>query len=543
MQLASFLRRLRLSPFFNSLIVMGGYILSRVTGLVRDVILAAQFGTSPDFAAYRAAFKVPDLLYIVIIGGALGSTFIPVFIEVWDRDGSERAWRMASAVLTWVLGLLALASGLLWVLAPLLIGWFFGGQGFSPTGRELITDLTRLFLLSPLLLGLGGLAMAALNARDRFTLPAMAPSVYNLGIIAGTLVLAPRLGIWGTAWGVIVGALGYLLVQIPGLFRLGMRLRLTMGRGMAELRTIASQMAPRVVGQSAAQLSILVTAALTARLALGDEKLAGLDYAYQLMLLPYGIFALSLSTVAFPLLARLFADRQLDELADRVRQTLRMILFLTLPATVMLMVLAVPLVRLVLQRGEFDQVSLTFTVMPLLAYATALPAFAASEILIRTFYAMQQTLVPVLVGLLQVGLNLGLGILALNMGGNVGTLALAFSVANNIEMLLLLILLQRLLPGIWRDGALRRSVLASGLATVVLGGMVWTVRQMSLATLPFLALDGLYAWRADMLALVAWLVAVGMVALALYVTLAAFLGSGEARIVLSRLRHLAARER
>ena len=302
-------------------------------------------------------------------------------------------------------------------------------------------------------------------------------------------------------------------------------------------------MAPRVVGQSAAQLSILVTAALTARLALGDEKLAGLDYAYQLMLLPYGIFALSLSTVAFPLLARLFADRQLDELADRVRQTLRMILFLTLPATVMLMVLAVPLVRLVLQRGEFDQVSLTFTVMPLLAYATALPAFAASEILIRTFYAMQQTLVPVLVGLLQVGLNLGLGILALNMGGNVGTLALAFSVANNIEMLLLLILLQRLLPGIWRDGALRRSVLASGLATVVLGGMVWTVRQMSLATLPFLALDGLYTWRADMLAPVAWLVAVGMVALALYVTLAAFLGSGEARIVLSRLRRLAARER
>jgi putative peptidoglycan lipid II flippase len=540
-QLVSFLRRLRLSPFLNSLIVMGGYILSRITGLVRDVILAAQFGTSPDFAAYRAAFKVPDLLYIVIIGGALGSTFIPVFIEVWDRDGSERAWRMASAVLTWVLGLLALASGLLWVLAPLLAGWFFGGQGFTPAGRELISDLTRLFLLSPLLLGLGGLAMAALNARDRFTLPAMAPSVYNLGIIAGTLALAPQAGIWGTAWGVIAGALGYLLVQIPGLLRLGMRLRLTVGRGIVELRTIARQMVPRVVGQSAAQLSILVTAALTARLALGDEKLAGLDYAYQLMLLPYGIFALSLSTVAFPLLARLFADRQLDELADRVRQTLRMILFLTLPATVMLMVLAVPLVRLVLQRGAFDQASLTFTVMPLLAYATALPAFAASEILIRTFYAMQQTLIPVLVGLLQVGLNLGLGTLALSMGGNVGTLALAFSVANNIEMLLLIILLQWRLPGIWRDGALRRSVLAAGMATVVLGGMLWTVRQMSLTALPSLALEGLYFWRSDLLPLGVWLATVGIAGLALYVGLAGLLGSGEARMALSRLRRLVTR--
>lgn len=515
---------------------MGGYILSRVTGLLRDMLLATQFGTSPDYAAYRAAFKVPDLLYIVIIGGALGSTFIPIFIQVWDRDGSARAWHLASAVLTWALGLLALASGLLWLLAPLLTEWLFGGQGFSAEGRALITQLTQLFLLSPLLLGLGGIAMAALNARDRFILPALAPVTYNLGIISGTLLLAPQLGIWGAAWGVVIGALFYLLVQLPGLQQLGMQLRLTLGQGISELATIARQMLPRVLGQSASQISILVTAALTARLALGDEKLAGLEYAYQLMLLPYGIFSLSLSTVAFPRLARLFAEGQRAELAQSVRSTLSLILLLTLPAAAALMILAVPLVRLLFQRGEFDAVSLSYTVTPLLGYALALPAFAASEILIRTFYAMQQTRTPVLVGLFQVGLNLSLGTLALMVGAGTGTIALAFSVANNLEALLLFVLLARQLPDLWSERVFWRSLGAAVLATLGLAGALWLLTWLSLPYLPFVHIAGTYTWRSDLFYLLGWLVGVGMLGVMLYFGLAVLLGAHEARVLLRRIR-------
>jgi putative peptidoglycan lipid II flippase len=290
-----------------------------------------------------------------------------------------------------------------------------------------------------------------------------------------------------------------------------------------------------VLGQAASQLSILVTAALTARLVLGDERLAGLDYAYQLMLLPYGIFSLSLSTVAFPRLARLFADGNVDELASRVRRTLSTIVFLTLPATVALIVLAVPLVRVLFQRGEFSETSLVYTVVPLLGYATALPAFSASEILIRSFYAMQQTRIPVLVGIFQVMLNLGLGSFALSIGGGVGMLALAFSVANNVETVLLFVLLQRQQPGIWRNSTLWRSVRASLLATCTLALLVWGVKQWSLPFLPFLDTYAPYNWHTDLVVLVGWLAGVGIGGAALYTLLAGVFGSAEARMVWNRI--------
>ncbi|NJK81204.1 MAG: murein biosynthesis integral membrane protein MurJ, partial [Chloroflexaceae bacterium] len=475
-------------------------------------------------------------LYMVIIGGALGSSFIPVFIQVWERDGRERAWHLASAIVTWALLVLAVASAVLWLLAPWLTVWLYGGPDITPATLDLITRLTRLFLLSPLLLGLGGLAMAALNARERFALPALAPAIYNIGIIGGALLLAPTMDIWGLAWGVVAGAALYLVVQLPGLWALGMQLRPTLGRRMAEVRSVAIQMGPRVLGQAASQISILVTAALTARLALGAQLLAGLDYAYQLLLLPYGIFSLSLSTVAFPRLSRLYSEGNLPELMDSIRRTLRTILLLTLPATVALLVLAVPLVRLLFQRGAFDEQSLLYTVVPLMGYATALPAFAAAEILIRSFYAMQRTWTPVLVGLLQVSLNLGLGSLALALGGGVGMLALAFSIANNIEALLLMVLLGRRLPGIWRSRETWRTIGAAALATLVLAGWLWALRTLSQPFLPFLAVAGPYRWPADVVPLVLWLAVAGASGALLYTLLAALFGASEARAVLARLR-------
>ncbi len=537
MQLARLVHR-RDSTLLNSLIVMGGYVLSRLTGLLRDIVVSYQFGTDVSLGAYYAAFRVTDLLYMVIIGGALGSSFIPVFIQVWERDGSQRAWHLASAIITWALAILAGASAIIWLLAPQLTAWFFVGPDTSSAELALTSQLIRLFLLSPLLLGLGGLAMAALNAHNRFALPALAPAAYNLGIIGGALLLAPRWGIWGLAWGVIIGAAIYLLVQLPGLGKLGMRLHFSFGRGIGELGTIARQMIPRVFGQAASQISILVTATLTARLPQGLQRLAGLNYAYQVMLLPYGVFSLSLSTVAFPRLARLFSEGQHQELMQSVRRTLSIILFLTLPASALLMVLAVPLVRLLLQRGAFDQTSLDYTFMPLLGYATALPAFAASEILIRAFYAMQKTWIPVLIGLLQVGLNLALGALALALGYGTGMLALAFSIANNMEAALLCVMLSWQLPGIWRDRAMGRSLLAALVATLALAGLLQVAQQLSLPLLPFLGSAGHYTWQTDLVPLLLWLALVGSIGIGIYIGLAGLLGSQEARDYWRRIRRL-----
>jgi putative peptidoglycan lipid II flippase len=536
-QLTALLRRARSGALRNSLIVMGGFVLSRVTGLLRDLIASYAFGTSPAYGAYQAAIKIPDLLYLVIIGGALGSSFIPVFIEVWERDGQPRAWRLASAVVTWALLLLAAASAVLFAAAPWLVHVVYGGQGFDEATLDLIAGLTRLFLLSPLLLGLGGLAMAALNARDRFTLPALAPSVYNLGIIAGA-ALGPALGIgiWGMAWGVVVGALLYLLVQIPGLLTIGMDLRPTLGRRMAELGLVARQMGPRVIGQAASQVSIIVTAALAARLPAGLEKLGAMNYAYTLMLLPFGVFSLSLSTVAFPRLARLVAEGRRDELAADVRRTLGLILWLTLPSAVALAALSLPAVRALYQRGEFDNTSLLLTTQALVGYATALPAFAASEILIRSFYAMQRTWTPVLVGLLQVALNLALGTALLVARGDIGALALAFSLANNVEAALLFALLGRALPGIWRDGGFWRTLAAALGGAALLGAGLVALSAASRGLVPALAADHAYVWTRDLPALLAWLAAAGGLGAAGYVGLTALLGAGPARAALARLR-------
>lgn len=513
----------------GSITVMIGYFLSRLTGLLREIVISAQFGTCACLGAYRAAFKVTDLLYMVIIGGALGSSMIPVFIQVWERDGSRRAWALLSAVVSWAVVILGVASIAVGILAPWLVVWFYGHQ--QARGQTLDLHLTaqliQLFLFSPWLLGLGGLAMAILNAREHFVLPALAPATYNLGIILGAWLFSVRWGIWGLAWGVIFGAALYLLIQVPGLRRLGMRVGFTWGRDLPELLTIARQMIPRVVGQAASQISIVVTAALTARLDLGGERLAGLDYAYQMMLLPYGLFSLSLSTVAFPHLARLWVEGRHEALAGTLRRTLQMIMFLTLPATVALVILGVPLARLLFQRGAFDNQSLAHTVIPLVGYATALPAFSCSEILIRSYYAMQRTWIPVLVGLLQVGVNLTLGSLALQFGGGVGMLAFAFSVANNIETVLLMVLITKYLPTIWYDRAFWRAIRAALLATVILAFALWGVYHASIPLFPFLTMEHSYHWKQHGLLLISWLAMVGGGSMIGYLAMTILAGSDD----------------
>lgn len=523
----------------NSLIVIGGFILSRITGLIRDVVATYLFGTSAAAAAYRAAFSIVDLLYLIVIGGALGSSFIPVFIEIWERDGQARAWRLASAVVTWALLVLLAASAVVFVGAPWIVALVYGGQGFDAATLDLTVALARLFLLSPLLLGLGGLAMATLNAREHFAMPALAQSVYNLGITIGAVLGALLgVGIWGMAWGVVAGALGYLLVQMPPLRAMGMRLRPTLGRGMHEVGRIARHMGPRVIGQAAAYTSTVVTLALTARLADGDAKVAGLGYAYQLMLLPYGVFSLSLSQVAFPRLARLVAQGRYAELAADVRRTLAVILWLTLPASAGLLTLGFPLARVLFERGAFDTLSLRYTVSALTGYALALPAFAASEILIRAFYAMQRTWIPVLVGVFQVALNLTLGAGLLRSGGDVGALAFAFSVANTIESLLLFGLLGRVLPGIWRDRPFWRTLMTTLCGSALIGITLLGLVRVGQGLLPTLQIGYPYHWIHDWPALVLWLGIVGLIGAVGYLAFTFALRAAPAQIVVERLRQV-----
>ena len=505
---------------------MAGVLLSRVLGLAREAATYRQFppGTAA-LDAYVAAFRIPDLLYAVIIGGALSSTLIPVFQQVWHEEGEERAWQVASAVLN--LAVIVLSALLVLVAAgagPLVRLLF---PAVLPEQQDLITGLTRLFLLSPLLLGVGGVAMGLLNARDRFGPPALAFNVYNLLIIFGAVVLAPSWGVWGLAYGVVIGAALYLLVQVPSLVRAGMRYTPRLGLRDHAIRRIGRQIVPRLAGQSAVQVNFIATTSFAALLP--DYRIGALNSAYQLMLLPHGIFAMSLVTVLFPQMTRLFAAGDMTSFRATALRALRLIVFVTAPVGVGMAVLRVPLIRLLYERGEFTAASTALVAAPLLIYLTSIVAFAASEPLVRTFYAMQDTRTPVLVALATVGLNIVLGYLVVHhtTWGTPG-LALAFSVANNLEAVALLVLLVPRLGGAG-GGSLLRSFGAACASAAVMGAGLWGIRLLSDGMFPFIDLRGDYKPGFDTLQLVAWLAAVGVVGMALYLLTAVLLRAPELR--------------
>ncbi|HEY1017090.1 MAG TPA: murein biosynthesis integral membrane protein MurJ [Herpetosiphonaceae bacterium] len=523
----------------NSAIVMVGYVLSRILGLIRESVISSQFGTSAVTDAYRAAFKIPDFLYLVIIGGALGSAFIPVFSDLHANEGARRAWRMTNAVVNLALLALSASSLVIMIWTRPFLNLLFT---FTPEQLELAIYLTRLFLFSPLLLGLGGLAMAALNGLDRFTLPALAPAAYNLSIILGASVIAPWLGrsglarfpndgkpvIEGVAWGVVLGALLYLLCQLPGLWRAGYRYAPTLGLRDPAVRKIGKLMAPRLFGQAALQINIIVMSSLASTIA--AARLSALDQAYQLMLLPHGIFALSLATVMFPAMSRAYGAGDLAAVGQSFRDTLRRVQWTVLPAAAALAALSVPLVRLLLERGSFDNQSTALVAEALVLYASALPAFAASEVLIRTFYAMQDTKTPVLVGVGTIVLNIGLSIALIRSGAGHRGLALAFSVANNLEAALLLILLRRRLGGLDPDGRLRASLRRSLLGAAGMALLVWGAARLTATRYPFVAsadAPGYDGVGADFRLLAAWMAAVALLGGAAYAGLAALQGAEE----------------
>ena len=539
----------------NSSIVMVGFVLSRVLGLVRNSIFLNYFGTSAVSDAYQAAFNLPDLLYLVIIGGALGSAFIPIFSAAYSTESHARAWEITNRVVNSALVLLVAVSALIALVAHPLMAQLY--PAFTPEQLDLTVYLTRLFLLSPLLLGLGGLAMATLNALDRFTLPALAPAFYNLSIIAGIVGFAPLIGakgwaqhpngvvtladerrfaIEGVAWGVVVGALLYLLLQLPGLWRAGFRYRLGWNWRDPAVRRIGVLMGPRVFGQAAMQINLVVMSAIAS--GLGAGRVTALTQAFQLMLLPHGIFALSLATVMFPQLSRLYAANNLAEFGSTMRSTLRNVLWTVTPAAVGLAVLSVPLVRLLFQRGEFSDESTNLVASALMFYATALPAFAVCEVLIRTFYAMQDTKTPVIAGLITIALNIGLAWGFVNLlEMNHAALAAAFSLTNNLEALLLLLWLRRRLGQFDPNGRLRRSVRRSVLGASIMGAVLFGLGQVVGGRWSFLyaAAPDYTGQGGDARLLFGWLAGALVIGVGVYVGLAFVQGAEELQVWRDRL--------
>lgn len=425
-------------------IVAGAFVLSRLLGLVREVVLAAQFGTSEQLSAYISAFRIPDLLFLVIMAGAFGSAFIPVFSGFLGDGEAESAWRLASVILNLSGIVVVVMSAITWVFAPQLVVLVVAPDA-SPAVQQLTTEIMRLLLLSPIFLGFGIAAKGILEGQDHFTLPAFAPVIYNLATILGALLLGPRIGVFGVAIGVVAGAIGFLLLQIPGLVRSGMRYSPNFNprtRGVAE---VARLLAPRLIGQAAFQINFIAVTNLAWRT--GDQSVSAINYAWQLLMLPHGVLALSISTVILPTLSRLWQQGNLDAFRSTLGGAIRPLLFLSCPAAVVLFAFRTPIVQTLFQSGAFSSESTALVAPPLGFLAAGLVSYALVEALTRAFYAMHDTRTPVIAGLIIIALNIALGLALLPRMGYLA-LALSLSVSTTVEAVILATVLRRRLGGV-----------------------------------------------------------------------------------------------
>ena len=430
-----------------ALIVAAGFLGSRLLGLLRSVIIAEAFGTEPELDAYWVAFRLPDLVFQLLAGATLASAFIPTFAGVRTRLGEAAAWRLASSVLNLVLLATLIFAVVAFLLAPKLVPWLAPGLG-EESGREaelndLAVDLTRVMLISPVLFAVSGMFMGILNARRHFLMPALAPMFYNLSIIVAALVSTD---VNALAIGVVVGAALHLAVQLPDLRYAGMTYRFVADWRDSAVREVGRLMVPRMLGLAATQINFYFVGIFFAS-SLGAGAISGLSFAWLITMTPLGIIGMAISTAAFPTLAEQAARDDAVGMSDTLGRSLRLIVFLSLPAGVGLALLSEPLVVVLLQRGAFDAESTRVTAQALLFYAPALVAHSGIEILSRGFYALGNTKTPVMfaVGSMLINVALAAALVGpLELRG----LALALSIATAAEFLALYLAVARPIPGL-----------------------------------------------------------------------------------------------
>ena len=441
------------------------FLVSRMLGYVRTVVLGATFGAGPELSAFFTAFRVPDLIFQVVAAGAMGSALIPVMSGLLAAGERAHAWRVVATLANLLLVAMTVLAVAAFIGAPVLVRAL--APGFDEANLALTTDLTRVMLAAPIALSLGAVASSALNAEGRFTAAAVAPIVYNLGIIGAALFLGPTMGVMGLAIGVVAGAVGHLLVQLPLLLRLGFRPAWTIDLSDTAARRVLALLAPRALGLGASQFTFIVMTALAS--SLGGGAIANYTIAFALLQIPVGIIGVPLGVVLFPSMSREHALGETATYVAMVTRAVRLLVFAMVPLAALGIALRVPVVDLLFGYGKFDTAAVSSTAATLALFLIGLPAHASIAVLARAFYARQDTRTPVLAAILAVVVNTVLGV-ALVGTLDLPGLALAIAAAAWVEAAVLLIALGRHVPTFELGGILR--VLAESLAAAAAAALV-----------------------------------------------------------------------
>jgi len=496
---------LRLTPVARaSLLIAALFAIDKPLDILRQILIGRQFGVGPELDAFNAANNLPDLLRALITGGALSLALIPVLSEVLQRQGRPALWALFSRVANLAFGVTAMLAALVAVFAEPIVGAEWGiAPGFSPEGRRLVVELMRLNLVAMFLFSISGLLTSGLQANQHFFLPALAPIVYDLGQIAGALVLAPAaghtiaglrwpgfgLGVHGLVYGVILGAALHAAVQLPGLARFGFRWSPRFSLRDAGLRQVLVLMGPRLVTIGAFQLMFVFQDNLASRLEAG--AVTALTYGWLIMQFPETLIGTALGTALLPTLSDQFARGDGTGFSQSVERALRVLLALTLPAAALLAVGVAPLVSAAF---AFDEAGTALVALATRGFLIGLIGHAWLEILARAFFARLEARPPLAARLANSVIFFGLGLVFLRPLGAFG-IALASSLGFTVEAAILFLLLKRACPEIRSSwSTLPRAVTGSVLgAALAYAAMEWMPSAVLPSTLVGLLLGGVAA--------------------------------------------------
>jgi len=452
----------------SSVIVIALLGLGKVTGLFRTRMVSGTFGTSSAFDAFTAANQLPELFVTLISGGALAAAFIPVYSAYLTSKKSKESAQLANSILTLVIVVLGGISvlGIIfadWITAELLV------PDFTPELQALTAQLMRIILLQTTLFGISGVLSSVLNAHQHFALPALAPVALDIGYFIGVIVFVPSMGIIGLAWGTVVGGLLHILIQVPALVKYRFRYYPELILSLSGVREVVRLMGPRIVTLGTVQFADLFVIRLTSGLGAGSTS--GYFYGYYLMQLPETLLGTAIAIVVFPTMSELYNAGDIEGLKSTSMNSLRIIWFLTFPASVALVLLGRPAISIFLERGAFTVESTELVYGILVFFSVRLISEASLEILARLFYAQHNTRTPMFVSLGWLITNVILAYLFVDALGVRG-LALASTIAFTFQSLALFILNRRRLGYLYERELLTsagRAILgAAGMAAVIL---------------------------------------------------------------------------
>lgn len=507
--------------------------ISRILGLIRDRLLASQFGAGESLDVYFAAFRIPDFVFGILIVGGITAAFLPVFAEHFTKN-KEQAWELTSNILNSFLIILVLTCGLLALFSPQLIKIIV--PGFSPESKALTTALTRIMFLSPILFGLSSIFSGLLQYFHRFLAYGLAPILYNLGIIIGILFFVPVFGILGLAYGVILGALLHLLIQVPAAINTGFKYKAIFNLKMPGLKKIFVLMVPRIISQASYHLNLVVITAIASLLTVGSVAI--FNFSNNLQWFPVGLVGVSFAVASFPTLSRTWANGQKKEFLESFSSVFRKILFFIIPATVLIYLFRAQLVRLILGAGKFGWWETRLTAASLGLFSFGIFAAALAPLLARAFFSFQDTKTPTLISIASMILNIIFAFFfvwvfsSVNFFQRIFTdflklqsisdvrvigLPLALSLSGIFQFALLYLILKKKIKEFWPGREISLSFKKIALASLLMGFLGYLIRQLITPFINMQTFNGVFIQTAI----------AGFFAIAFYLVLTHYLGLEE----------------